>query len=151
MNTTHDWNDGGNPAPSELQLPRASSSTWRTIFVIGLVALAFLIGATGGIALGRRTAYAGFPRFDQIAERVANRMRRELNLTTEQRDEIIAIIRGHQPEFRRIRAQIAPELRAELRSTIAEMATVLTPEQAETWREQAERRLDEHFAGLPQD
>ncbi len=123
------------PAPGALRTGKGWSVT--------MIALVFLAGGIAGAAATRATlAPRALSSLDEIPGRVADRMQRELRLSNAQRDRLEQIGRAHQAELQRIRAQIAPQLRAEFSRIIVEMATVLSPEQAEIWRPRAQRRID---------
>ena len=130
-------------ATADFNLPTPRSLHTRTWLSLGMIVLVFLAGAVTGVA-GTRAMQR--PRelesLDEIPSRVADRMQRDLRLSGDQRDRLEQIARSHQGELRRIRSQFAPELRAEFKRIIDEMSAVLTPEQAERWREKARRRLD---------
>jgi hypothetical protein len=130
-------------ATADFDLPAQRSLQARSWLSLGMVVLVFIAGAIVGVA-GTRAMQG--PRairtLDEIPARVAERMQRDLDLSGEQRDRLEQIVRAHQGDVRRIRAQIAPQMRAEIRRIIDEMSAVLSPEQAERWREHAERRLN---------
>jgi Spy/CpxP family protein refolding chaperone len=83
--------------------------------------------------------------WDGLLERVANRMQRELHLSQQQRQQIGEIVKAHQPELDRIRARTLKETRSELQQVIEEMSAVLTPEQDDRFRSEAQSRLDVVF------
>ena len=130
-------------ATADFELPTQRSLHARSWLSLGMAVVVFLAGTIVGIA-GTRVMLR--PRairsLDEIPGRVAERMQQELDLSAEQRDRLEQIVRARQGDLRRIRAQIAPQIRAEIRRIIDEMSAVLSPEQAERWREHAERRLN---------
>lgn len=131
------------PATAEFELPTQRSLHARSWLSLGMVVVVFIAGTIVGIAGTRAMLRPRAIRtLDEIPGRVAERMQQDLDLSTDQRDRLEQIVRAHQGDLRRIRAQIAPQMRTEIRRIIDEMSDVLSPEQAERWREHAERRLN---------
>ena len=130
-------------ATADFQLPAHRSSRHRAWLTILFGLLIFVAGGVCGLAAGRVTAAPqSITALNQIPARVADRMERRFGLSRSQRDQIEQIGLAHQADLHRIRAQIAPEMRRELREIIEEMAAVLTPAQAAQWRAEAQHRLD---------
>ncbi len=128
---------------ADFDLPAPRSMRARNWLSLGMVAVVFCAGVLVGVAAAR-TMQTPKPlaSLNEIPTRVADRMQRDLHLSDDQRDRLEQIARSHQAQLRRIRAQIAPEIRAEMNQIIDEMAAVLSPEQAERWRRKAHRRLN---------
>jgi hypothetical protein len=144
MSTTYEHDDPKFAGQALAEpLPKPSRRGWLSL-VLGL--LIFAAGLLAGAAAAR---VALVPRplasLDEIPARIAGRMQRELGLSDDQRQQLEHIVRSHQPELRRIRARILPQMRAEMRRAIEEMSAVLSPEQAARWRPKAEHSVDVHF------
>ncbi len=67
---------------------------------------------------------AGGMRFEFL-----RRIQRDLDLTTEQREQIDKILKESQEHARKIMEPVAPEMRAEVQRTTQKFREVLTPEQ----------------------
>jgi Spy/CpxP family protein refolding chaperone len=133
-------------ATLDVKLPRSRSKRSRSwMFALMSVAI-FASGAISGAAM-TRLGSEGKPlaSWNGLLERVASRMQRELDLTEQQRVKIERIVRAHQPELDRIRSRTLKDTRSELQQVIEEMSVVLTPEQANRFRSEAQPRLDFHF------
>ncbi len=137
--------DGGARAV-ECALPPRRGPVAQSGMTLLMAVVVFLAGGVCGAAVMRAAAGPKpLSSLDEIPTRISRRMQRELGLSSAQRAEIEDIIRAHQPELRRIRARILPKMRAEVHRTIDEIATVLTPDQAQRWRPTAQRSVDVHF------
>src|SRR5258707_295878 len=101
-------------AAVDYSLPPQKRSRSRTWLPLGMIATVFVAGGICGAA-AMRVTYAPQPlgSLDEIPARVANRMQRQLGLTDAQRDRIEQIGQAHTQELRRIRGQVAPQMRAE--------------------------------------
>ncbi len=83
--------------------------------------------------------------WNDLLERVAQRMQADLDLTEKQQAGLQQIVRDHQPKLDHIRANTIREMRAELQQVIEETAAILSPEQARRFRAAVQPRLDKHF------
>jgi Spy/CpxP family protein refolding chaperone len=123
-----------------------------------LLLLAFLLGAaTGALGLGIYQARTGWwgPRRDaaRFQQFVLKRLTRELDLRTDQRQQVEAILRESGEEFARLREEIRPRFR-EIRSrTRDRIRALLDPGQQERfealtqqWERQAEWRYGRPLA-----
>jgi Spy/CpxP family protein refolding chaperone len=109
------------------------SSKTRTAAVV-VVIVAFVAGILVGVAgdhlylihkgrlSPRRTA-----RF--AADRMADRLGRDLELTPQQKTQVQQIIEKHRAKIDATMSNVRPQVRQELDATNAEIETVLTPEQ----------------------
>ena len=70
---------------------------------------------------------------DTVPGRVANIMKHELGLTSEQRDKLEAIFRARTPQIDAVREKIIPEMDAILEDIRKEVDAILTPDQAKAW------------------
>ncbi len=106
-----------------------------------LVALAFIAGGLGGVALERvraskqaaeaAPAIPGFPRPGMFRPGQIPPPFRRLNLTAEQETQIKAILEEARPMTDSILGEMMPRLRAATESTRQQILAVLTAEQAE--------------------
>ncbi len=140
---TNDTRDARGSATAKRELPSPRGLRTWTWSSIGMVVLIFVAGGICGAAAARLALIpAPLTSLDQIPGRVADRMQRDLGLSETQHGRLEQIGLAHQAELQRIRAKIAPQMRSELRRIIDEMAEVLTPEQSDRWKKDAERRVD---------
>lgn len=136
----------GGTATLESKLPGRASTRARSWLS---AAMGIVIFVAGGICGAAAVRLAPHPKplasLSELPARVAERMQYDLGLSDAQRQSIEQVVREHQPELRRIRLRILPEMRAELEQVVDDMSAVLTPEQAKRFRAEAERRLEVHF------
>ncbi|MEK7667211.1 MAG: hypothetical protein AAB409_01020 [Gemmatimonadota bacterium] len=108
-------------------------------FAIGLLIAVFLAGIALGSAGTRWMAQSRMAAQRAARGGFADRLARELQLTTVQRDSVAAILRRHDPQMRAIFATVRPQmdsLRAQLRTDIRAQ---LTPEQQTSYQRLMER------------
>lgn len=79
-----------------------------------------------------------------FAEHMLRQLGRELNLTPQQRRQLDPILRQHHKTLSDIRAGVRPQIVRQLEQLDADIAAVLTVEQAQIWQQKI-RRLEEHF------
>ena len=119
-----------------------SSRTRSRLLALGLLLLAFVAGALGGVAADRVLARA-----DPVAQRGVGPpgpggpggaifprglpLARQLDLTPEQRDQIEAILREERSKADSVLRAVRPVLQARYDSANASIRAVLTPEQRE--------------------
>jgi hypothetical protein len=131
---------------SNISIPSAASlrgGWWRTI-IVGL--LIFLAGGVSGFAIARAVVIHRLSSlFSESPEGVADRLKRELQLSDEQRNSIEQIVRSHVPDLRKLRSRLTAEVRGEFQILMDEMSAVMTPPQRAQWRPKAENRLDTLF------
>jgi hypothetical protein len=72
-------------------------------------------------------------------------MHQDQDLTETQQEKIQTIVRAHQPELDQIRTRTIRETRTELQQVMDEMCVVLTSDQANRFRSEAQPRLDKFF------
>ncbi len=109
---------------------------WLTVLL--MLAL-FLSGAVCGGGLTAlhlvRKVRQAVQRPEERPGRSAEWIARRLDLTPEQRREVRDILHHHAQEMQRIRRDVMPEVREQLKALEEEIAGVLTPEQERRWRE----------------
>jgi len=115
----------------------------RRIWSILLALVIFISGVLVGGGLSFKLVTGGFKRYFQdpavSAERITQRMKRQLDLTEEQAVQVRRIIFEQQNSFQSLRKQIRPQLDAQIEKTRRELAAVLTPEQARKWEKRFDR------------
>ena len=102
---------------------------------VAVVVVAFLGGILVGVAgdhlylirSGRLTPRHATSRF--AADRMADRLTHELDLSPQQKTQVQQIIERHRAKIDATMANVRPQVRQELDATNAEIETVLTPEQ----------------------
>lgn len=105
---------------------------------IALLFITFLVGLLAGFAAERVRAAHGAPEAGPVP-RAAFRpghlppMFRHLDLSPEQREEILAIIDARRPQTQEILDEMLPRLRAVTEATHDEIRAVLSTEQAAAW------------------
>lgn len=126
-----------------MTMSRIAEALRRPGLMAGVVLVAvFVAGALSGAAAARAfappeparpllLARAGAP----DPARLAERMRRNLELTDAQVEQVRAVLERRQPQMRETWMEARGELLAQLDSTMREIGAVLTPEQRERWRE----------------
>ena len=107
------------------------SSKTRAVVVVVVTFLAgLLVGVAGdhlylihnGRLFPRRT-----PRF--AADRMADRLNKELQLTPQQKTQVQQIIERHRAKIDALMSSVRPQVRQEVDATNAEIDRILTPEQ----------------------
>jgi hypothetical protein len=114
--------------------------------IVVLVGVFALGGVTGGALTrfygARRTQHSIFEASPPILRQRAfvAALDREVTLDDDQRDEVRAIIREHEPEIREIRRMIGPRSRALRAAALDEIRRVMRPEQLPRFQRFVERQ-----------
>lgn len=104
---------------------------------LGMLATAFGLGIMTG-----RVLYRDAPKGVTMTVTTTDAMPRELEslgLSDDQRRQVQEILREGRPRVMQVLDEMQPRMRAVIEGTEAEIARVLTPEQAARWREHRER------------
>jgi Spy/CpxP family protein refolding chaperone len=142
----HDSAERANTALLESQLPSQGSNRARTWVSAAMGVVIFVAGTIcGATAFHSPPPPNALATWGDLLDRVAKRMKRDLDLNEAQQQSIERVVRAHQPKLDHIRDRTIAEMRTELQQVIEDMAAVLTPEQAARFRAAAEERLDFHF------
>lgn len=106
------------------------SNKTRTAAVV-VVIVAFLAGILVGVAGDHFYLIRLFPRHTArfSADRMAERLAGELELTPQQRTQVQQIIERHRAKIDAIMSNARPQVRGEIDATNADIETVLTPAQ----------------------
>ncbi len=135
------------PSESNGRVARPRSRR-RWVLSCFLAAAIFVSGmATGGALttyLMFRHRMAIMENIGDMPRRLAVRMRKDLDLTDEQSQEIEAVLTRHHKELMALRAKVQPRVMEKLEDFRAEITAILTPEQAEEWNEKF-TRMQERF------
>ena len=114
----------------ETSTPSTSSARRNAIL---LVAVAFVAGALIGFAGGRVYSIFHGPMRGRGPEfmrgRIVSHLHRELNLTSQQHDQIAQIMDRHHKRMQEISGGIQPQMRQEIDAANREIEALLTPEQ----------------------
>ena len=107
----------------------------RRSFLLGTVILLCGMGIGSVLTLQFVRVREASPRPDgrPRAERIVERLRKDLALTDEQAKQVRAIFDRNIPLFDAIRAKVQPELDAHIEKVHAEVAATLTPGQVTKW------------------
>ena len=119
---------------------------WLRLTLMGLVILVcgMLIGGTVTSRIAWKRFIDRTRNHDQITERIAGRMHRDLGLSDEQSHRIQDIIHQHQENLRNIHLEVRPRVEDELDQLKRGVDSVLTPEQAQRWNRRYQR-MHEHW------
>lgn len=97
----------------------------------------FVCGALVGGGLTFKIIASGYKRSFQeptvLAEEITHRMKRRLDLTDDQVQQVRKIILEQQMAFQSLRREFRPRLDDQIEKNRRELAAVLTPEQARKW------------------
>jgi len=118
-------------------------NSWKPILAALVI---FATGVvTGGLTVNLRTRPPGLRLLEQRTTPLQNwdnrirdlgrRMERQLNLTTEQREHVEAIVRDSQRRIKGVFDEATPRARDEFRQTRSKIRDVLTPEQRRKFEE----------------
>ena len=114
------------------QFPRrrrlATLALALVVFASGLA-----VGAGGATLVLARRAQQAIQHPDLQSDRVADRLKRRLNLRAEQLAQVRSILSRRQQALMRIRADVQPRVRDELLSVRDEVRGVLDPAQRQRW------------------
>jgi len=139
------------PSRSRLVIP-AILTVVLAAGVLGGVALDRFVlhhrhGPFAGMGMGRPGAPDSAEQRAAMQKHLADRITRELDLTTEQRGQLEAILPRHMAAFDSLRKEMGSRLQALLDSSSTEIETILTPEQRQKW--EANRHRFELGRGTP--
>lgn len=106
------------------------SNKTRTAAVV-VVIVAFLAGILVGVAGDHFYLIRLFPRHAArfAADRLAERLAGELELTPQQKTQVQQIIERHHARIDAVMSNVRPQVRLEIDATNAEIETILTPAQ----------------------
>ena len=109
----------------------------RWIRTVLLATAIFVCGALVGGGLTFKIIASGYKRSFQepavLAEEITHRMKRRLDLTDDQVQQVRKIILEQQMAFQTLRKEFRPRLDDQIEKTRQELGAVLTPEQARKW------------------
>lgn len=114
-----------------------SAKTRGILIVIGI----FLVGSVTGALVERRYHPIGSltrrrpPADSKMHERIADRIQQRLELSDTQRDSVASILLSNQIRMQEVRSRIREEMRGIDRQIRQQIETVLTPSQAESFRD----------------
>ena len=142
-------------------------NTWKVIlativiFVAGLVTGALVVWHSGNLFSTTSQHQPASPRPVPVVSpgglrlELLRRMQRDLNLTTNQHEQIDKILKESQERSRKIMEPVAPQIREELARTRDEFRAVLTPEQQKRFddllKHQPHRPDQQHRPGTPRE
>ena len=116
------------------QLAKPRRRWLRTVLLATAI---FVCGALVGGGLTFKVIASGYKRSFQepalLAEEITHRMKRRLDLTGDQVQQVRRIILEQQMAFQSLRKEFRPRLDDQIERTRQELAAVLTPEQARKW------------------
>ena len=116
------------------QLAKPRRRWLRTVLLATAI---FVCGALVGGGLTFKIIASGYKRSFQepavLAEDITHRMKRRLDLSDDQVQQVRRIILEQQMAFQSLRKEFRPRLEDLIEKTRQELAAVLTPEQARNW------------------
>jgi Spy/CpxP family protein refolding chaperone len=122
------------------QLAKPRRRWLRTVLLATAI---FVCGALVGGGVTFKIIASGYKRTFQepavLAEEITHRMKRRLDLTHDQVQQVRRIILEQQMAFQSLRKEFRPRLDDQIEKTRQELAVVLTPEQARKWEKRFAR------------
>jgi hypothetical protein len=116
------------------QLAKPRRRWLRTVLLATAI---FVCGVLVGGGLTFKIIASGYKRSFQepavLAEEITHRMKRRLDLTEDQVQQVRRIILEQQMAFQSLRKEFRPRLDDQIEKTRRELTAVLTPEQARKW------------------
>ncbi len=124
-----------NPPP---QAPK--KRRWKLV-LLGLIILfcGTVIGAGITFHMGSVMIFHAMSRGDEMAERIAKRIDRDLSLTEAQRSQVAEIVARRVSAFKRILTEIYPRIKEQFTLLHDEIAPILTEEQKLKWEKHYQR------------
>ena len=124
-----------NPPP---QAPKKRG--WKLV-LLGLIILfcGMVIGAGITFHMGSVMIFHAMSRGDEMAERIAKRIDRDLSLTEAQRSHVAEIVARRVSAFKRILTEVYPRIKQQFTLLHDEIAPILTEEQKLKWEKHYER------------
>jgi hypothetical protein len=122
------------------ELPKASRRhRWLAIVLAVVIFLSgFVIGSGTAVVFIHNHLINAVRYPNQAADRIAERLRRSLDLTDSQAAQVKAIIHKRQTALQDIRRRVQPEVEAQLDLVEREVSDVLEPQQQKKWHEMLE-------------
>ncbi len=122
------------------QLAKPRRRWLRTVLLATAI---FVCGTLVGGGVTFKIIAGGYKRTFQepavLAEDITHRMKRRLDLTDDQAQQVRKIILEQQMAFQSLRKEFRPRLDDQIEKTRRELAAVLTPEQARKWEKRFAR------------
>jgi len=126
-----------------IRLPVMKNGRRWLLLPLGIVILlsGIAIGAGGGFFFHKKMIVSAFQHPEQIPENITGQMKKKLNLSAEQTEQVKAILTKRMRIVREIREEIRPRIEEQIDLTKEEVAGVLDESQAKQWREEFVRFL----------
>ncbi len=138
------------PIPPVIQVVWPRRRRWVSVLLsLVLLASGFIIGSGTTLLVGYRVIQHRLRHPEELPGRAVARLKRPLNLSDEQAQEIKSIMRRHLAVLQDRRRQWQPQIEAELDSIEKDVAAVLNPQQAEKWHNIARERRHAWLPPLP--
>lgn len=131
--------DATSPEPAAPPARRPRRRWLWALLGLLVFALGAVLGAAGALLVVRARVLHALRQPDELPQRITGRLRRKLDLTDEQAEQVRAILERRYAELARIRRFAQPRVEAQLEWVRKEVADVLTPDQAARWRERFDR------------
>lgn len=131
-----DWTREKENGSLSLLEPPGPSRRNRPLLSVGMGIVIFLCGIVIGAAAMniRHERQRRLPLRDRIPALIADQLQRDLTLTRAQHDQIADIVKNHQEEMRKLRAELFPHYRPLLEEFVIDVSKVLTPQQQSAWK-----------------
>lgn len=131
-----DWTREKENGSLSLLEPPGLSRRNRPLLSVGMGIVIFLCGIVIGAAAMniRHERQRRLPLRDRIPALIADQLQRDLTLSRAQHDQIAGIVKNHQEEMRKLRAELFPHYRPLLEEFVIDVSKVLTPQQQSAWK-----------------
>ncbi|MEW6347631.1 MAG: hypothetical protein AB1646_01090 [Thermodesulfobacteriota bacterium] len=127
-------------SPTGPDLPVAPKrKRWRSV-LFGVIILlgGMVIGSGSTLIVLHKLVISAIHHPEQVPKRIAKRISRKLDLSKEQAAKVQAILIERQKALLAIRREVYPRVEAELRQARDQVAAILEPEKAQSWRNRFE-------------
>lgn len=130
----------GEQSSNEMPPLPAVRPPWVRSLLLGMAILicGAVIGGVVSAAMFRTPKAYEFRPGDRLPEDIAQRMRGKYQLSEEQTEKLRAVFEEHGEKLAEIRAEVHPRIEAEHEALRRAVEAVLSPEQAQAWREEFE-------------
>jgi hypothetical protein len=123
-------------AISKVVVPSTHPSAWKRI-VLALVIFGSgcIVGSGATVFIVHRRIMESIHSPETVPPKVAAHLRRFLDLTDEQTEQVTAILEGRRLAIQSIRREFQPQIEQELDQVQAEIAAILNDEQRQRWQQ----------------
>ncbi len=125
---------------------------WKSV-LLGVIILlgGLVIGSGGTLIIVHKLVISAIHHPEQVPKRMAKRISRKLDLSREQTAKVQAILIERQKALLAIRREAYPRVEAELRKARDQVAAILEPEKAASWKNRFEQLRTQWMPPPPQE